>query len=184
MTFGRIIPIISLFFLASCSSNLTLSKIDPLNKDLVSLEVPFFPQPAGFCGPAALASVLNYWGGKTTPDEISNAVYLKKLHGTLRFDLTYFARKRGFMARTYRGNLSDLEDRLSKGIPLLTFLNLGTSFFPVGHFLVVTGIALKAQAVVVHSGSTPNALIPFGKFIKAWEKGAYWTLEITPPGYT
>lgn len=146
----------------------------------MQLNIPFFPRRAGLCGPASLASVLNFWGYEITPEEIAAEIYLPKIRGTLHFDLSLFARTKGFSAAAYRGSLEDLKDRISKGIPLIAFLNIGNAFIKSGHFLVVTGFAPGRNAVIVHSGQTGDLTMPLKRFMAAWEGGAYWTLEITP----
>ncbi len=115
-------------------------------------------------------------------EEVTRAVYLPELNGALGIDLTHFARKKGMRAESYAGSLSDIKDHLSRGIPLVAFLNLGGRVFPVGHFVVITGLDETRQEVIVHSGSEENKPIPYETFIAAWEKTHYWTLQVLPPG--
>jgi ABC-type bacteriocin/lantibiotic exporter with double-glycine peptidase domain len=58
--------------------------------------VPFVKQEAGYCGPAALASVMAYYGSAIDQKAIGEAVYSKKLKGALITDLESFARVNGF----------------------------------------------------------------------------------------
>lgn len=114
-------------------------------------------------------------------EEVTRAVYLPELNGALGIDLTHFARKKGMQAESYAGNLSDIKDHLSRGIPLIVFLNLGGRVFPVGHFVVITGLDERRGEVIAHSGSEENKPIPYQTFIAAWEKTDYWTLQVLPP---
>ncbi|MCW3478572.1 hypothetical protein OL229_03185 [Neisseriaceae bacterium JH1-16] len=50
-------------------------------------EVPFFPQDAYQCGPAALATVLVHAGVVTTPTELTPQLYLPERQGTLQAEL-------------------------------------------------------------------------------------------------
>jgi ABC-type bacteriocin/lantibiotic exporter with double-glycine peptidase domain len=177
---------IPLFLLVACSQAVRVAPADMTASDFsqeekLLLDVPFFPQPEGLCGPASLASVLHFWKRTTSVEEIKEAIYLPKLNGTLGIDLTRFARKEGFLADSFTGTLPALRERLSGGIPLIAFLNLGNRFFPVGHFIVVTGIDEKREEVIAHSGSEANKPIPYQTFLAAWKKTDYWTLQIVPP---
>ncbi len=145
------------------------------------LDVPYFPQQVGLCGPASLTSVLKYWREEASVEEVARAVYLPELKGALGIDLTHFARQKGMQAESYAGSLADIRDHLSRGIPLIAFLNLGGRIFPVGHFVVITGLDEAREEVIVHSGAEANKPIPYRTFIAAWEKTNYWTLQVLPP---
>jgi ABC-type bacteriocin/lantibiotic exporter with double-glycine peptidase domain len=155
----------------------------PSEGGMLLLAVPFFSQPEGLCGPASLASVLHFWKKPTSVEEIKQAIYLPELNGTLGIDLTRFARSEGFVAGSFTGSLSQLRDRLARGIPLIAFLNLGNRLFPVGHFIVITGMDEKREEVIAHSGSEANKAIPYQTFLAAWKKTDYWTLQVIPPDH-
>jgi ABC-type bacteriocin/lantibiotic exporter with double-glycine peptidase domain len=142
--------------------------------------VPFFAQTEQQCGPAVLASVLNYWGHRITLDEAVGAVYQPKLKGALPLDLQLAALDRGFHAEVVTGTLDRLARSLERGRPPIVFLNLGWKLFPLGHFVVVTGIHAARREVTAHSGETPDLSIPYAEFLPGWEKTGNWMLLITP----
>ena len=142
--------------------------------------VPFFPQSKYQCGPAALASVLNYYGCRVTHGEIANAIYRKRLKGTLSIDLILFARRMGFSARAYRGSLNDLKGHISKDRPLIVFQDLGYPFFPIRHFSVVIGYDNAERILILHSGKRINKVISYERFLRSWTELDYWTLLILP----
>lgn len=148
--------------------------------EALRLNVPYFPQQVGLCGPASLTSVFHYWREEISVEEVTRAVYLPELNGALGIDLTHFARKKGMRAESYAGSLPDIKKHLSQGIPLIAFLNLGGRVFPVGHFVVITGLDETREEVIVHSGSEENKPIPYPTFVAAWEKTNYWTLQVVP----
>ena len=82
---------------------------------LTVVEVPFFPQETFQCGPAALATVINYWYGKTgavktlMPEEISGEIYSPSARGVLGIDLELYARKQGFQAQQIAGTIDRAE---------------------------------------------------------------------------
>ncbi len=147
---------------------------------MLVLNVPHHPEPEGFCGPSALTSVLNYWRSDISVDEVTRAVYLPQLKGTLGIDLARFAREKGMRAEMMTGSLLELKANLSRGIPPIAFINLGVRLFPVGHFVVVTGIDEARQEVIVHSGPEANQQIPYRVFLAAWEKTGFWMLQVVP----
>jgi ABC-type bacteriocin/lantibiotic exporter with double-glycine peptidase domain len=143
-------------------------------------DVPFFPQSKYQCGPASLASVLNYHGCRVTPEEIAEAIYEKRLKGTLNVDLFLFARRMGFNASAFKGSISDLKDSISKERPLIVFQDLGYPLLPVRHFSVVIGYDDAKGILVLHSGKRKNKLISYERFLRSWAKMDYWTLLILP----
>jgi ABC-type bacteriocin/lantibiotic exporter with double-glycine peptidase domain len=146
------------------------------------LNVPFFPDIGQRCGPASLASVMNYWRVPVTVNEVAQDVFRADLHGSLPFDLVHFPQKRGLEATSYFGGPEDLRYHLRQGHPLITFVNLGNSLFPVGHFLVVIGYTEDGKWVIAHSGGERAKRIPYERFIASWAKMDYWTLLILPKG--
>ncbi len=140
--------------------------------------VPFFAQEDYQCGPSALAGVLNYWGVKVTPDEISKEIFSKAARGTLNIDMLLYSQKRGFNAVQYDGSLSDLKKNIDSGFPLIVMVDLGISFFKANHFMVVTGY--NEEGVIVNSGREKDKFFYEKDFLKAWGKTDYWTLLIKP----
>lgn len=144
------------------------------------IAVPFFPQEKNQCGPASLASILKFYQTDTNPDKISKEIYLQSIKGTLNIDLLLYARSRGLAAEAYHGDMEDLKRQIGHGRPLLIFLNLGLKIFPVGHYVVVTGFNDRDNIVYAHSGGEKDKPIPYSDFMRAWEKGDFWTLLIRP----
>lgn len=142
--------------------------------------VPFYPQEDMGCGPAAVASLLAYWGHPVSLEEITQEVSLKNLKGSLPMDLELAAQRHGMAATSYTGSLEDLRLHLRKSQPVIAFLNLRWRIFPQGHFVVVTGYDENHSDVVVHSGDDAYRRIPVETFFKAWAKTGFWSLLILP----
>lgn len=142
--------------------------------------VPFFPQKEKMCGPAALSSVLGYWGEKIGLDEAKKAVYAEKLEGTLPMDLIIHAREKGYDAKFYRGGFDDLKSKVSDGNPLILFLNLGYDFYPIGHYIVVVGYSEGKKVVLAHSGMNREEAFTFDRLDSLWKKTNYSTILIKP----
>ncbi len=139
-------------------------------------DVPFFPQEDYQCGPASLASVLNYWGVPATPEEIANAIYSESAKGTLNIDMVIYAEGRGLTVSQYSGGLKDLKEKIDAGHPLVVLVDYGFSILRADHFMVVTGYS--ETGVVTNSGRNEKRFIPLKDFMKSWERTKYWTLHI------
>lgn len=142
--------------------------------------VPFLAQDEYMCGPAALASVIGYYGAGTGMDDVAKEVYSSKLKGTLPMDLLIFARQKGFEVKYYKGNLDDLKASLKRKEPLILFLNLGYSFYPVGHYVVAVGMDEGSSVVFAHSGMEKEQAYPMSELQEAWSKTGYSTLLVRP----
>jgi ABC-type bacteriocin/lantibiotic exporter with double-glycine peptidase domain len=150
------------------------------SEDSLIAGVPFYPQEELGCGPAAVASLLAYWGHPVSLEEITQEVYLEKLKGSLTIDLERAAQKRGLAVSSYPGRLEDLLLHLKKNQPVIVFLNLRWRLFPQGHFVVVTGYDGTHSTVIVHSGEQAYGRMPVETFLNAWSKTGYWNLLILP----
>lgn len=144
----------------------------------VLLGVPFYPDKTDQCGPSALASVLAFWGHAAEPRELRREIYLDKLGGSLPLDLAIAARQRGLAAEMTSGTVETLKGHLDGGRPVVAFVNLGWSFLPIGHFLVVTGYDEEKGGFYAHSGMKKNAFVPYGRFRRQWERAGRWALIV------
>lgn len=143
--------------------------------------VPFFPQDEYMCGPAALASVIGYYGASSNGmDAVAAEVYSEKLKGTLPMDLLIYAREKGFEAKYFKGSMEGLKESLLRKEPLILFLNLGYEFYPVGHYVVAVGMDEDAGFVYAHSGMNKQERFTIQALEKSWSKTGYSTLLVRP----
>jgi len=150
----------------------------PASIELV--EVPFHSQEEYQCGPASLAMVLQYYGAPVDQDEITRALYIPSVRGTLNLDLEFYARRRGFQARSFEGTLARAKEEIRQGRPLIVFQDLGAALWPVPHFAVLLGYDDRAGAVVLHSGTTPYRVLSYAEFERSWVARRSWALLIVP----
>lgn len=144
----------------------------------VLLGVPFFPDKTDQCGPSALASVLAFWGKSAEPKDLKKEIYVEKIGGSLPMDLLIAARAHGLAAEMSSGSLDGLKGNLDAGRPVIAFVNIGWRFLPIGHFLVVTGYDEARRGVYAHSGVKKDAFVPYGKFMKQWDRTGRWALVV------
>lgn len=142
--------------------------------------VPFLKQKGDWCGPASLASVLNYWGKNVSQEEIAEGIYLSSIHGTLTFDLVRYPTMLGLWASSYKGNSTDLKEKVSRNLPIIVLQKVAPPF-PIYHYLVVIGYDETHKLIIAHSGRREGLLIPYRRFMRSWAEADCWTLVICPP---
>lgn len=169
-------------FLTSCASLSTgpVNAADvPQTRRVVS-GVPFFPQEDYQCGPACLASVLNFLGEQTTPEQVAAKIFRQEARGSTTLDMAVYPRTIGYDSRWYSGTMRDLQNAVDSGQPRIIFVDYGLGPVSAYHFMVVVGYA--PQGAIVNSGGDEHKLIAWPQFMGPWEKTGYWTLEIMPKG--
>ncbi|MCX7913473.1 MAG: C39 family peptidase [Thermodesulfovibrionales bacterium] len=149
---------------------------DKVNIGKIIENVPFYPQKEFQCGPASLASILNYYGIMTTPDEIAQEIFSKTAKGTLNLDMVIYARKKGLRANHYVGSFADLQRNIDDGNPVIVLVDYGFSFYRHYHFLVVIGY--NDEGVFFNSGDPKKEFMPIEDFMPLWRRTNYWTLLI------
>lgn len=144
--------------------------------------VPFFPQEAHQCGPAALATVLNNGSGlNITPEELVPQVYLPERQGSLQFELLAAARRHGRVPYVLRPQLEALTSEVVAGHPVLVLQNLGISAVPFWHYAVVVGFDLTRAEVVLRSGREQRRVTSLRTFEHTWARGGHWAIVVLPP---
>jgi len=175
----------SLFFflLTNCSSaTYTVNGTQDLKQQLA---VPFHPQTKYHCGPAALASVLNFHQIKITPEQVADQVFIPDKKGSLQLEIKAAVRRADFLPYELSGKEHSGFDNLIKeidaGHPVLVLQNLSFNWLPQWHYAVVVGYDLQKQQMILHSGKRSYYHVAISTFIKTWERSNYWALVILPP---
>jgi ABC-type bacteriocin/lantibiotic exporter with double-glycine peptidase domain len=145
------------------------------------LAVPFFPQEEFQCGPAAMASLLAYWGRPADPGAIAEAIYLPRLQGTLSLDLLLYAERRGLTARLLDASSEALKAALRAGRPVIALLNVGPRLVPTWHYVVVVGYADGPDAFIAHDGRHRERVFSYEDFAWRWQASGRWGLLVEPP---
>lgn len=146
--------------------------------------LPFFNQDAYQCGPAALATVVDYWyrkagvGKWVTPEQIAGEIYSPTARGVLGIDLELYGKRHGFEGSQYSGSIQDLREKVDVGVPVIIFVDYGLSVYEVNHFMVVTGYT--GDSVLVNSAGRENRRISGRELERIWKKNGYWSLALRP----
>jgi ABC-type bacteriocin/lantibiotic exporter with double-glycine peptidase domain len=135
----------------------------------VRLNVPYFT--GGPCGPAAMASVMTFWGEPTDPERLGARRCEER--GTLPADLLVAAQGQGLQARSFQATVQDVRDELRLGHPIVAYLK--------SRFVVVTGFDDSRGGFFVH-GDSADGFVPYGRFMERWERTGRWALLLVPAG--
>lgn len=157
--------------LAGCAA-LPPAFVDAPDRELDS--VPFFPQTAFDCGPAALATILVHAGAATTPEELLPTVYVEGLQGSLQAELLAATRRRGLIPYPIAPTPDALLAEVEAGRPVLVMQNLGLPRVPVWHYAVVVGFDAGRDRLVLRSGEQRRRLETPRRFLRSWERADRW----------
>lgn len=144
-------------------------------------QVPFFPQEEYQCGPAALATVINYRHKQVAPSQLVDKVYIPERKGSFQIEMMAAARQYGLVVYKMSPNMMSLLTEVSVGNPVVILQNQSFDAFPVWHYAVVMGYDLTDQSIVMRSGRTKRWVTSFSNFEQTWRKSKYWAIVITQP---
>jgi tetratricopeptide (TPR) repeat protein len=144
-------------------------------------EVPFFPQEAYQCGPAALATVLVAAGVPTEPDALAPQVYVPERRGSLQAELLAATRRHGRVPYLLPGHISPLLEEVRAGRPVLVFQNLGLERWPVWHYAVLVGFDPARGTVLLRSGTERRMRVRARPFLASWDRAGRWSLVAADP---
>ena len=143
-------------------------------------DIPFYPQDAYQCGPAALAMTLTWSGLQTKPDELTSLVYTPSQKGTTQPALISAARRFGRIAYII-SSPEELIREIACGHPVIVLQNLGLSWYPVWHYAVAIGYDLNADSMLLHSGKESAKQVSLKSFHHTWSRSGFWGMMTLPP---
>lgn len=144
-------------------------------------DVPFFPQTQYQCGPAALATVMQYRGVDITPDQLTDQVYIPQKQGSLQIEMVAATRKQGLMPYPLAPKMNDLLTEVANGNPVLVMQNLGYNWKPFWHYAVVIGFDINSKELILRSGETKRWQTTLKTFERTWARTDHWGLVIVRP---
>lgn len=176
---------VALVVLSGCAATpmttqLTASPPQGLPASVELTDVPFFAQTRYFCGPAALATVLNTTGLNTDPDGLAQSVYTPGREGTLQTEILTGARRQGRLALPLR-NLNDVFVNVKQGRPVLILQNLSLDIAPRWHYAVVVGYDLPGETITLRSGTMFRYVMAMKTFEHTWRRSGYWGVVVVGP---
>lgn len=174
----RCLPALSLILLGACS---ILPRAAPENPSQELVAVPFFPQTIHQCGPAALATVLNWSGASTTPEALAPQVYIPGRQGSLAVEMVAATRRAGRVPYPLPADAQALFAEVRAGTPVLVLQDLGAAWIRRWHFAVVIGVDAERDVVILRSGKERRRIERTARFLYSWERGGRWAIVTLPP---
>lgn len=143
-------------------------------------DVPFFPQTAYQCGPAALAMALVHSGVPVHPDALVDDVWLPSRRGSLQLEMLATPRRHGRVSYRLEPRYADLLREVAAGNPVVVLQDVGP-LWPKWHYAVVNGFDYESGTVYLRSGLQSRQQMSFTAFERSWLHGNYWAMVVQKP---
>ncbi len=164
-----------------CAQNQPSSQISSDNDNVVIVEnVPFVKQKDKFCGPASMASVLQFYSEDIDQDEIAELIYIPQLNGALISDMENYAKAIGYTVESTNGSIETLKSNLDENQPVILLVDKGKWKVSVPHYYVAYGYNDERRTIILHTGDKSNQEIGYDKLDKEWGRMNNLMLVITP----
>ncbi len=183
---GRLaLPIAAALLLAACATGRDgpeRPSFDGLPTAATLDGVPFHPQTDFHCGPAALASILNFGGVDTSPEALIERVYLPGRQGSLQAEMLAASRALGRVAYRLPPTADAILAEVAAGRPVLVLENLGLVRRPIWHYAVVIGYSAEQALIVQHSGGERAQASSLRRWLLRWRRAGRWAMVALSPG--
>jgi len=166
---------------AHFSHELNSLSVSELPGSMEISSVPFYPQEAYQCGPAAMAMVLQWTKANVSPQDLIPKVFVPAKKGSLQPALISAARRYNRLAYPIKG-VEALVKELAAGHPVIVLQNLGLKWFPRWHYSVPIGYNLAKSIFILHSGKEARRRMSWMLFMRTWKRADYWGLVVLPSG--
>lgn len=142
--------------------------------------IPRIKQMQNYCGPAAMASVLQYNGEKITQQDVGKAVFDPVGGATNGADMLFYARSKGYAAYSWNSGIADAKRKLAAGAPVLV-LQQNSLRDTSGHYRVLTGYDdAHSKFYVMDPYYDDITELSYERCEKLWKPMGYWALVIVP----
>lgn len=142
--------------------------------------VPRIKQIHNYCGPATLASMLQYFGEtNTTQQDVGKCVYDPVGCATNGADMLLYARTKGYAAYSWNSSIADAKKKLAAGAPVLVLQENSTRDVS-GHYRVLTGYDDAKSKFYLMDPYYDITEMSYQECEKLWRPMGYWALLVVP----
>lgn len=140
--------------------------------------VPFAARERNWCGPSALAAVLQFHGEKATAAQIAKDIYLPNYHGSLNLDLLLWARKRGMQVWAATGEADRIKGAVVRDRPVICMVRRRGRLADRNHFVIVRGYDEEKQVWLLDEGNGREEPARMADFGKDWRECGRWMMVV------
>lgn len=156
------------------SSELLEKKPQEFIKQQEITQINFNPQREYQCGPASLATVLQWQGLNVSDNQLVPQIYIPARKGSLQIEMLATVRRYNFIPYIIEKSMDALLREIKAGNPVLVLQNLGLDSFPKWHYAVVIGYDLNRDEIILRSGEIKRHVNSFSLFERTWRRAHYW----------
>ena len=143
--------------------------------------VPLVAPNRDWCGPAALAAVLQHHGERLRAADIAREIHLPDYRGALNLDLLLFARGRGYQAWAGVGTSQRLRQSIARDEPAICMVRSRGPLADRNHFVVVRGYDEGLGCWFVDAGNGREEVVSDADFDARWAECGRWMLAVQGP---
>lgn len=156
------------------SNNLLTTQPVEFGRAIELSRVNFNPQLDYQCGPASLATILQWQGVDVSDKDLVPQVYLPEKQGSLQVELLAATRRYEKIPYVIEKDIRALLSEVKAGNPVLVLQNLGLDWYPKWHYAVVIGYDINKDEIILRSGKDRRHINSFTLFEQTWRRGDYW----------
>ena len=142
--------------------------------------VAFHSQARYLCGPTVLQMAAQDLAPLTAAAEYKALTFTDAAHGTYKSEMLSATRRLGLAPYRVPG-IEEALQLVSDEQPVIVFLNLGLSWWPVWHYALLVGYDAVANEVILHSGPHAFQRLSFVRFYDSWVLGGKWSYIVVKP---
>jgi ABC-type bacteriocin/lantibiotic exporter with double-glycine peptidase domain len=132
------------------------------------------------CGPAALSAVLTYWRHPVRSEEIRTSLGLASDVRVQAGELSTYARRLGFDAYVFKGDIDDLVSELKNGRPVIVGVAKRYGQKALSHYEVVVGIQPDSQTLFTLDPADGWIKNTVSGFMTEWEPTGHVMIVVFP----
>jgi predicted double-glycine peptidase len=166
--------ILFISFLYACASHTYFRQVKDI-KDIpkeanVIKNIEFFKQEKDeWCGPAVLQMVLHFYGLDEKQEIVSREVFDEREGVVKLSEMVFYPQSKGLKSYSFKGNLDDLKELISRGIPVVVFQKASKEINK-GHYRLVVG-CYQDWIMLADPLLGNNTFVKEKDFLELWNLG-------------
>jgi hypothetical protein len=141
--------------------------------------VPRIKQLTNYCGPACIASVMQFHGSKIGQEQIGKAIYSPADGATTGGDMLFYSRQAGYAAYTWNSSVEDVKKKIAAGFPVIV-LEYNSASDTSGHYRVLVGYSDLSQRFFLVDPYYDKTEMSYQETDRFWRPMGFWALIIAP----